>query len=101
MADFVCVAKADEITRGQSRTVDVDGKTIAIFNVEGTFYAMDDTCVHRGGPLGQGKLEGNIVACPWHHWRFDVKTGISLTNPAARVGCYPTKIEGADILVSC
>ncbi len=101
MADFFCVAKAEDIAAGQGRTVEVEGKRIAVFNVDGAFYAIDDTCVHRGGPLGQGQLEGAVVSCPWHSWRFDVKTGASLTNPAARVGCYPIKIEGADVLVGC
>ena len=101
MADYICVAKADEIPAGQGRTVEVEGKKIAVFNINGNLHAIDDTCVHRGGPLGQGQLDGSVVTCPWHSWRFDVTTGACLTIPAGRTRCYPIKIEGADIWVSC
>ena len=101
MADYIRVARADEIPAGVGRTVEVEGKTIAVFNVDGSLYAIDDTCVHRGGPLGQGSLDGNVVSCPWHSWRFDVATGACLTNPRAQVGCYPVKIEGSEVWVKC
>ena len=101
MADYICVAKADEIPAGQGRTVEVEGKKIAVFNVDGNLYAIDDTCVHRGGPLGQGQLDGSVVSCPWHSWRFDVTTGACLTISSGRTRCYPIKIEGSDIWVSC
>jgi nitrite reductase (NADH) small subunit len=101
MADFVSVAKVSDILPGQGKTIAVDGKPIAVFNVGGTFYAIDDTCLHRGGPLGEGELEGNVVTCPWHGWKYDVTTGLSTWNPAVKVGCYPTKIEGDDLKVGC
>ena len=101
MADFVSVAKVSDIQPGQSKTVYVDGKSIAVFNVDGTFYAIDDTCLHRGGPLGDGELEGHVVSCPWHGWQYDVKTGVSITNPAAHVSCYQTKVDGEDLHISC
>lgn len=101
MADYTCVAKADEIPAGQGRTVEVEGKKIAVFNVDGHLYAIDDTCVHRGGPLGQGPLDGNVVSCPWHSWRFEVATGACLTNPRVQVECFPVKIEGDEIWVGC
>jgi nitrite reductase (NADH) small subunit len=101
MADFVSVAKVSDILPGQGKTIAVDGKPIAVFNVGGTFYAIDDTCLHRGGPLGEGELEGNVVTCPWHGWKYDVTTGLSTWNSAVKVGCYPTKIEGDDLKVGC
>ena len=101
MADYIRVAGADEIPAGQGRTVEVEGKRIAVFNVDGDLHAIDDTCVHRGGPLGQGALDGNVVSCPWHSWRFDVTSGACLTNPRVQVACYPVKIEGDDIWVGC
>jgi nitrite reductase (NADH) small subunit len=99
MAEFVTVANIADIAPGSGKTVVVNGKDIAVFNVDGSFYAIDGTCVHRGGPLGEGELQGNIVTCPWHQWTYDVTTGTSTLNPAARVACYPTKIEAEEILV--
>jgi nitrite reductase/ring-hydroxylating ferredoxin subunit len=78
---------------------EVNGKTIAVFNVEGTYYAIDNTCVHRGGPLGEGEVEGQVVTCPWHGWQFNVTTGACVNNPSARVDSYQVKVEGADIKV--
>ena len=100
MSNSVSVAKVNDIPPGQSRTVQVAGKNIALFNVDGSFYAIDDTCLHRGGPLGEGELTGHLVTCPWHGWKYDVRTGISITNPAAKVNCYETKIEGEDLSIS-
>jgi nitrite reductase (NADH) small subunit len=100
MSDFVSVAKVNDIPPGHGKTVQVAGKNIALFNVDGTFYAIDDTCLHRGGPLGEGELTGHLVACPWHGWKYDVRTGISITNSAAQVHCYETKIEGEDLHIS-
>src|SRR5438094_4016716 len=66
MAEFVKVAKTGEIAPGEARAVEAGGKKIALFNVDGTFYAIDDTCTHRGGPLSEGMLMGEEVTCPWH-----------------------------------
>jgi len=90
-------AKTDEIPLGAVREFQVDGKTLAIANVDGKFYAIDNTCLHRGGPLGQGVLSGKIVTCPWHGWQYDVTTGKLAANPSAGVQCYPLRIRGDDI----
>jgi len=100
MSSFVSVAKVNDVPPGQGKTVQVAGKNIALFNVDGSFYAIDETCLHRGGPLGEGELTGHLVTCPWHGWKYDVRTGISITNPAAKVNCYETKIEGEDLSIS-
>ena len=100
MAGFVKVLKKGDLAAGSGKTVDVNGKAVAVFNVEGTFYAIDDTCVHRGGPLGEGEVDGKIVACPWHGWRYDVTTGVNQLNPAVTVSKYEVKVEGDDVLVS-
>ena len=100
MAGFVKVCKKGDLAAGSGKTVDVNGKAVAVFNVEGTFYAIDDTCVHRGGPLGEGEVDGKIVACPWHGWRYDVTTGVNQLNPAVTVSKYEVKVEGDDVLVS-
>ena len=96
---FVKVAKKADIPEGTGTTVSVDGTEIALFNVGGAFYAINNTCAHRGGPLGEGMLEGNVVTCPWHGWTYDVTAGKSTLNQA-QVPAYKVKVEGDDILVS-
>lgn len=75
------------------------GKDIALFNVDGAFYALDNTCLHRGGPLGEGDLQETTVTCPWHGWQFDVTNGAVLLDPGKKVASYPTKLEGEDVLI--
>jgi nitrite reductase/ring-hydroxylating ferredoxin subunit len=100
MADFVKVCKTGDVPVGSGKTVDVKGKPVAVFNVEGTFYAISDTCLHRGGPLGQGELDEKIITCPWHGWRYDVTTGVSQMNPSLVVEKYAVKVEGDDVWVA-
>lgn len=100
MADFVKVGKKGDIPAGSGKTVDVKGKAVAVFNVDGNFYAIDNTCLHRGGPLGEGELDGKIVTCPWHGWRYDVTTGANEMNPSVTVQKFQVKVEGDDILVA-
>jgi len=99
MPNFVKAARAAEIPPGSGKTLTVEGKSVALFNVDGKFYCTDNTCVHRGGPLGEGSLEGATVTCPWHGWRYDVTTGQSETNPAAKIATYEVKVEGEELLV--
>ena len=75
MAEFIKVASISELELGSCKTVEVQGKVIALFNVGGRIYALDNTCLHQGGPLGEGRLEGEVVTCPWHMWEFNVRTG--------------------------
>ena len=72
---FVRTVKVDELPDGTIRELMIEGKAIAIANIGGKFYAINNTCLHRGGPLGQGLLEGKIVTCPWHGWQFDMING--------------------------
>src|SRR5712664_615851 len=74
-------------------------RTICVANVNGEISAMDNVCLHRGGPLGQGMIEGGKVVCPWHGWAWDVKTGEAEQNPSAKVAVYTLKIENGDVLV--
>ncbi len=99
MGNFVKVTAVSEVPAGQGKVVEVQGKQIALFNVNGKFCAIDNICVHRGGPLGEGDLDGTVVTCPWHGWQYDVTTGVSPVNPAAKVQSFPCKAEGNDILV--
>ena len=101
MGEFVKVATTDEIGPGQKKVVDVDGETVAIFNLDGTYYALQDVCPHDGGPLADGELIGNEIECPRHGARFDVPTGAVTRMPACEpVEPYPVKVEGDQILVS-
>ncbi|HXQ23733.1 MAG TPA: Rieske 2Fe-2S domain-containing protein [Candidatus Acidoferrales bacterium] len=100
MANFVRVAATSEIPAGQGKAVEVNGKTIAVFNCDGAFYAIDNTCKHQGGPLGEGELEGTTVICPWHGWTYDVTTGVSPDDPDCAVGRYEVKVEGDSVLVA-
>ena len=84
---------------GENKIVNVNGTDVALFNVEGEFFAINNTCLHRGGPLGEGFLEGDVVTCPWHGWRYNVRTGNNVTMPNAHVASYKVKVEGDDILV--
>ena len=99
MGNFAKAVVAAEVSPGQCRAVEVEGKLIALFNVDGKFHAIDNTCAHRGGPLGEGELDGNVVTCPWHGWQFDVMTGRCATNPAAKVAKYNVKMEGDSVFV--
>ena len=100
MAEFVKAAKSDEIAPGESKIVELNGKKIAIFNVEGALYAIDDTCTHRGGPLSQGEVRGTTVTCPWHGAQYDLKTGGVLTAPAPQgVASYNVVVEGDDVSI--
>jgi len=73
-------------------------QTICVANVDGTIYAMDNRCLHMGGPLGEGVIEGGKVICPWHGWAYDPKTG-EVGRGGGKVAVYPVKVEGGDVLV--
>ena len=99
MPELIKIAATDEVAPGNGMVAEVKDKSIALFNVDGTFYAIDNTCIHRGGPLGEGELEGEIVTCPWHAWEYNVKTGVSVNNPSACVATYPVVIDGSEVKV--
>ena len=99
MAEFLRVARREEIPEGQGKVVKVAGRTLAVFNSGGKFYATDNTCLHRGGPLGEGHVKENIVSCPWHLWGFNVTTGVCTANAEFKLETFPVKVEGEDILV--
>ncbi|MBS3104675.1 non-heme iron oxygenase ferredoxin subunit [Candidatus Woesearchaeota archaeon] len=100
MPNFVKVASTSDLKPGENKVVNVNGIEVALFNVDGEFFAISNTCLHRGGPLGEGMLEGDTVACPWHGWRFNVKTGVSPVVPTAKVQTYQVKVEGNDVMIA-
>ena len=99
MSEFVTVAKVADLKPGECRTVMADGRELALFNVGGKFYCLDNVCPHRGGPLAEGTLDGNVVTCPWHGWRFDVTTGVSPVVPTAKVEKFDCVVESNDVKV--
>ena len=95
----VRVAAIADVPPGDGRVVTVAGRALAVFNIDGQFFALDNTCPHRGGPLGEGDVDGAVVTCPWHGWRWDVTTGANVNNPAVRVACVPTAVDGDAVFV--
>ncbi len=95
MPEFVEVAKKSEIADQSGTCVEVDGKQIALFNLGGEFYAIDDTCTHQGGPLSEGSVDGDQVECPWHGACFNIKSGEVIGPPAPEgVARYPVRLIG-------
>jgi nitrite reductase (NADH) small subunit len=99
MGDFVKICKTSDVKTGSGKSIEINGKAIAVFNVDGKFYAINDVCGHRGGPLSEGELDGNTVICPWHGWRYDVTSGANELVPDFPTEKYAVKIEGDDVLV--
>jgi nitrite reductase/ring-hydroxylating ferredoxin subunit len=96
---FVRTVRLDEVPSGTVRELQIEGKTVALANVGGQLYAINNTCLHRGGPLGQGPLDGIVVTCPWHGWQYHVTTGKVVQNPAVGVDCYAVEVRGQDVFV--
>jgi len=99
MAGFVKAIDAAQLPPGGCTEVSIEGRPVALYNVEGRFYATSNTCIHRGGPLGQGVLDGPVVLCPWHAWSWDVRTGENTANPTLKVAVYEVKLEGGEVMV--
>ena len=108
MGEFVKAASANEIAPGHARLVNIKGKEIiikgkeiiALFNIEGNFFALDNACTHEEGPLAEGDIEGHEVTCPWHGARFDIRTGEVLSAPAYDDAArYNVRVTGTDIEV--
>jgi 3-phenylpropionate/trans-cinnamate dioxygenase ferredoxin subunit len=100
MAEWVKVGEAGNPAPGEVKVVMPRGERIALANVDGTYYAIDDVCTHDGGPLGEGEVFDYSIECPRHGARFDVRSGKALTLPAIfPVKSYPVRVEGNDIQV--
>jgi nitrite reductase (NADH) small subunit len=99
MDGFQMVGRVDDIAPGTARIVQVNGKAVALFNVDGRFYAISNTCPHEGGPLAEGRLKGCVVTCPWHDLAFDVRTGHGTDGGGYCVGSYEVRIQGPEVFV--
>lgn len=99
MPGAVRVAAVSEIPPGSALEVVAGDRVIAVFNVDGVFHALDAICPHAGGPLAQGKVVNGVVACPWHGWQYNLKTGENCLNPRINAGCHTVRVEGNDVLI--
>ena len=100
MGEFVKVAEKKDLPAGEAKAVEVNGQTIALFNVDGQYFAIEDTCTHAGGPLSEGTVEGNEVTCPWHGGKFNLANGEVLGPPAFEgVKSFKVQVEGEDIKI--
>ena len=96
---FVEVAKISDLPIGRVKALEVEGKHVALYHTRDGFFATDNTCPHRGGPLAEGDLIGEEITCPWHLWGFDVKTGLCAGNPEIAVATHELRLDGERILV--
>jgi len=100
VSEFVATIAVADLVPGQSTTVSVDGREIAVFNVDGEIFATDDSCPHAGSSLGFGRLDGNVVTCRAHGLRFDVTTGKNVVSPSWGIETFPVKIENGKICLA-
>lgn len=100
MTEFIEVARLDQVPVGTGNCFTVAGKDVALFNVDGVIYAMEDSCQHKGSSLGAGQLDGKVVTCRAHGWRYDVTTGNTMNVPGYGVTSYPAKVLDGKILVA-
>ncbi len=99
---FAKVANVSDLAEGSCKAVSINGKKLVLYKVAGKYYATVDECNHRGGPLSQGTLQGEIITCPWHEGKFDVCTGIPAGGPVHKnIEIFPVRVQGNDIEIDC
>ena len=99
MTQSYTVAQRADVPPGTAREVMAGDQVLALFNVEGTFHALDGVCPHAGGPLGAGALRGSVITCPWHGWQFDVASGQNCLNPRICHTTFAVRVEGENVVV--
>ncbi len=98
MSEFVRIGNTSELpAQGEAREFECGTHTICVANMNGSFAAVDNICPHRGGPLGQGIVEGARIVCPWHGWEFDLATGTNPFTPNLSVTSYELKLDGDEV----
>jgi nitrite reductase/ring-hydroxylating ferredoxin subunit len=96
---FVEVTRTTDVPLGRVKSFVIDGRTIAVYHTNDGFFATDNTCPHRGGPLAEGDLVGNEITCPWHLWGFDVVSGVCPGNPEIALATHEVRVDGDSVLV--
>ena len=99
MSESIRVASVTDVPPGTGKEITAGGRVIALYNVDGSFFALDGVCPHAGGPLGEGSLSGNVVTCPWHGWQFDVTSGQHCLNANLQHTSFSVKVQGDDVFV--
>jgi nitrite reductase/ring-hydroxylating ferredoxin subunit len=99
MPEFHRVCKVGDVPEGEGKPIAVCGRVIALFFVNGEYHAIDDMCPHMGASLAGGYVEDGVVTCPWHAWRFQITDGTWADNRRIKIGSYPVRVEGDDILI--
>ncbi len=99
MPRWIRVADLADCPPGTARECTVEESIVALFNVDGTIFALDGVCPHQGGPLGKGCLTGTIVTCPWHGWQFDVRTGQHQLSRSVQQPAFAVRIDNGAIFV--
>ena len=97
--EFVTVARVGDVPVGQGRQVTVEGRWVALFNVGGAYHALDNLCLHRGGPLAEGAIGNGTVTCPWHGWQYDIATGTMIQDQRVGVTRHEARVVGDEIQV--
>ena len=100
MAEYRTVCAIEELPPGSGRLFQADGKDVAVFNLDGEILAIEDTCLHAGGPLHEGSILDGKIVCPWHHWEFDLHDGSCALNPFHKLAVYATRVEDGQVQVS-
>jgi nitrite reductase/ring-hydroxylating ferredoxin subunit len=99
MAEFIKLARCEEVPEGTGKVVEACGRRIALFNAGGEFYATADECLHEGGSLGEGMVYGTRVACPLHGWEYDFTTGCNVDDSSIKLRCFKVQIVAGDVLI--
>ena len=99
MREFVKVGSVADFSSGLGKMVTVEGRHVALFRLGEEFFALDNTCLHRGGPLCEGFVENDVVTCPWHGWSFEIKTGTMVQDPRVGVSKHDVRLDGEVISV--
>jgi nitrite reductase (NADH) small subunit len=100
MPDFTKLTIQSELPgQNEAKEFPCGDKVVCVAKVNGVITAMDNVCLHRGGPLGQGAIEDGKIICPWHGWQWDPSTGAAAHNPDAKVRVYPLKVENSDVMI--
>src|SRR5947209_6172178 len=99
MPGFHTVCRIGDLADGEGKVVEVESKLVAVFREGGRYFAIDDVCPHMGASLSTGYVEGGIVTCPWHAWRFRLADGAWADNPRIKIGSYPVRIEDGAVQV--
>ena len=93
------VAEHDEIGDGASKIVTIAGRSVAVFRIKDQYYAIQNNCLHRGGPLGEGEVRDYEVTCPWHGWKYNIMDGSFSLIPTLKVMTFPVKVEPGGVFV--